>query len=210
MVSVALLAACTTGGQPSTSALTSPPSAVPSSAATTRTPVSTPPPLVIPRPTVPFVRCDTKDLEMQLISLNGALSNELAIVELRNKSSHDCDLFGYADLQLLDARNRPLPTHVNWSRESYFGTAPAPAIVGLPAGTAEISPDRPIPGHAYIPIIWGESAEQCVKVAQFGITPPSATTSIVVSVSATSPASEYVLICLGGSVTINPTVTIKP
>jgi hypothetical protein len=203
--SLALLAACSTGGQPPTSALASPSNPVQSSAAPVPTPASIPPPLVIPRPTVPFVRCDTKELEMQLISVNGAASNVLAIVEVRNKSTHDCDLYGYAGLQLLDARGRPLSTRVSWSTDTYFGTAPAAAIVGLPAGTAAITPDHPVAGHAYIPIVWGDSAAQCAKPTQFKVTPPGAATSLVIAAFPPGAGPGEVWICLGGSVIINPT-----
>lgn len=203
--SLALLAACSTGGQLPTSALASPSNPVQSSAAPVPTPASIPSPLVIPRPTVPFLRCGTKDLEMELISVNGALSNVIGIVEVRNKSSRDCDLYGYANLQLLDAHGRAIKTQVSWSTNTYFGRAARPAIVGLPAGTAAITPDHPVAGHAYIPIIWGDSAAQCVKSAQFKVTPPGAATSLVIAAFPPGGGSGEVLICSGGSVTINPT-----
>ena len=203
--SLALLAACTTGAQPPTSALASPTNSVQPSAATTPSPVNSASPLVIPRPTVPFLRCATKDLEMRLIGVYGAASNVIGIVEVRNKSSHDCDLYGYAKLQLLDAHGRALQTQVSWSTETYFGRAARPAIVGLPAGTAAITPDHPVAGHAYIPIIWGDSAAQCVKPAQFKVTPPGAATSLVIAAFPPGGGSGEVWICSGGSVIINPT-----
>ena len=142
---------------------------------------------------------------MRLISVNGALGNVLGIVEVRNKSSLACALYGYAGIQLLDARGHALPTQVSWSTETYFGRAPRPAIVELPPGTAAITPDRPIPGHAYIPIIWGDRPAQCVKPAQFKVTPPGAATSLVISAFPPgSGGSGGVVICSGGSVTINP------
>ena len=191
---VVLLSACTISGQPPVTALSSP----------TR-PSQSPPPT-----DVPFLRCDTKDLEMQVIGTNGAASNVIAIIEVRNKSSHDCDLYGYAGLQLLDAHGGPLPTQVSWSNESYFGTVPAATIVRLPADTVQISADRPVPGHAYIPIIWGDSSGNCEGVGQFRVTPPGATTSTVVSASSPGGGQGVAIICSGGFVIINPTRAAIP
>lgn len=98
-----------------------------------------------------------------------------------------------------------MSARVSWSTETYFGTAPAAAIVGLPAGTAAITPDHPVAGHAYIPIIWGDSAAQCVKPAQFKVTPPGAATSLVIAAFPPGGGSGEVWICSGGSVIINPT-----
>src|SRR2546423_14306357 len=64
---------------------------------------STPSPLIIPSPTMPFLRCDTRDLEMQVAVDGAAAGSVRATIELRNKSNHDCDLYGYAGLQLLNS-----------------------------------------------------------------------------------------------------------
>src|SRR5882762_6215688 len=119
-VSLALMGACATSPQPPTGALAS----------------ATSSPLAIPSPTVPFVRCDTTNLEMQLIFVGAGLGNVGALIEVRNKSTRDCDLRGYAGLQLLDAVGRPVQQSVVWSDTSYiFGANQVEDVIGLPAGT---------------------------------------------------------------------------
>jgi hypothetical protein len=161
---------------------------------------------------MPFVRCDTADLEMRLISVGAAAGNISAIIEVRNKSRHNCDLYGYAGLQLLDARGRPLPTHAIWSTTSFFLQSPAlPAVVGLPAGTAPISraavdPQHPraqVPGHAYVPLSWEDVVSPCSKAAQLKVTPPDAFTSL--TISAADLLGPLMYVCPNGTIWVNPT-----
>jgi len=106
----ALFTACSSGGAPANARVATPPPIA----------AGTPSPLVIPSPTIPFLRCDTADLEMQLIHVGVGLGNVGGLIEARNKSSRDCDLYGYAGVQLLDSIGRPLPTKVIWSTSSYI------------------------------------------------------------------------------------------
>lgn len=208
--SVVLLLGCSSGGPP-TAAVT-PTQAVQASPSPSTAPVGSPSPiaspspprLVIPKPTVPFVRCDTKDLEMRLIVIGAAAGNVGGLIEVRNKSSRNCDLYGYAGLQLLDARGRPLPTGITWSDSSYiFGGNLGVAVIGLPAGTVPITPERPVPGHAYIPISWSDVLEPCSSAAQLRVTPPDAFTSLVISAVPPGGGSGLTIFCSG--VTVNPT-----
>jgi hypothetical protein len=190
----ALFTACSSGGAPTNARVG------------TLSPIAagTPTPLVIPSPTTPFHRCDTADLEMQLIHVGVGLGNVGGLVEARNKSSRDCDLYGYAGVQLLDSVGRPLPTHVIWSTSSYiFGVGNVEAVVGLPAGTVPINPDRPVPGHAYIPISWNEVQEPCSDAAKLKVTPPDAFISIVIGPAGGGSGVMY--FCSGGTVIVNPT-----
>jgi hypothetical protein len=154
---------------------------------------------------MPFVRCDTPALEMQLIKVGAATGNVGGIIEVRNKSSKDCDLYGYAGLQFLDARGLPLSTHVTWSRLSFFTNGQAPLeIVGLPAGTPRINRDQPVPGHAYIPLAWNDVMDPCVTPAQLQITPPDARDSLVIPAAPPGITPGQLAICSNGSVTVNP------
>lgn len=167
---------------------------------------------------MPFVRCDTPDLEMRLISLGAAAGNISATIEVRNTSQHDCDLYGYAGLQLLDAHGRPLPTHVIWSRTSFFLSSPAvEAVVGLPAGTAPISrvpfdpmhPAPQVPGHAYIPLSFNDVVDPCSNAAQLRVTAPDAYLPLVIG--AVLPNGFGMDVCSGGTVYVNPTrVAARP
>ncbi len=192
----ALFTACSSGGAPANARV-----ATPSPIA-----AGTPSPLVIPSPTIPFLRCDTADLEMQLIHVGVGLGNVGGLIEARNKSSRDCDLYGYAGVQLLDSIGRPLPTKVIWSTSSYiFGVDQVEVVVGLPAGTVPINPVRPVPGHAYLPISWNAVQEPCSEAAKLKVTPPDAYNSLVISASPAGGAPGVMYFCSGGTVIINPT-----
>ncbi|HEX3509056.1 MAG TPA: DUF4232 domain-containing protein [Candidatus Dormibacteraeota bacterium] len=219
-VAMAVLAACTTGATPPVAGGPRATPTVQTSPEPTTTPVisPTPPavpsphPLVIPRPTMPFVRCDTKDLEMRLVSLGAAAGNIAATIEVRNKSQHGCDLYGYAGLQLLDAHGRALPTHAIRSTTSFFLSEPAVAqIVGLPAGTVPIrkipfDPMHPVPevpGHAYVPLSWEDVLTPCSTAVQLKVTPPDAYTSL--TISAADLFSPAMNVCPDGTIWVNPT-----
>jgi len=158
---------------------------------------STPSPLIIPSPTMPFVRCDTGDLEMQLTVDGVAAGSVRATIEVRNKSNRDCDLYGYAGLQLLSSFRAPLPTKVTWSTSAFFLSSPAVAeVVGLPSRTPPLTSDRPVAGHAYIPLGFSEVQGQCSEAAWLKVTPPDASTSLVI------PGS--LVVCSGGALVVNP------
>jgi Protein of unknown function (DUF4232) len=215
-----VLAACTTGATPPVASRPSP--IVQTSAEPTSNPVrspspathQTPRPFVIPSPTTPFLRCDTNDLEMKLISEQAAAGNISATIEVRNKSHHNCDLYGYAGLELLDDDRESLPTDVIWSTTSFFLPSPAvEAVVGLPAGTAPISratfdpqhPAPPVPGHAYIPLSWNDAVGKCSKASQLQVIPPDATSSLVISAVPPSGSPTLMYVCLSGTIYVNPT-----
>ena len=143
---------------------------------------------------------------MRLIKEAAAAGNIGATIEVRNKSNRDCDLYGYAGMQLLDAAGQPLATNVVWSTNSFFLAAPAvEEAVGLPAGTTPITPDRPIPGHAYIPISWNDVLDPCSNAAQLKVTPPDARTSLVISAVPPSGSPSLLFVCSGGTLFVNPT-----
>ena len=217
---IALFAACATEATPPVASRPSPTSAVQTSPAPSSSPVRSPSPaahptqrpLVIPSPRTPFFRCDTPDLEMRLISLGAAAGNISATIEVRNKSQRDCDLYGYAGLQLLDAHGRLLTTRVIWSRTSFFLSSPAAeTVVGLPPGTAPISrlpfdpmhPAPQVPGHAYIPLSFNDVVAPCSNAVQLRVTPPDAYQPVVIS--AVLPGGFGMDVCSGGTVWVNPT-----
>ena len=154
---------------------------------------------------MPFLRCDTGDLQMQLINVGVAAGNVGGFIEVRNKSSHDCDLYGYAGIQLLDAHGRALPTTAIWSTSSYIHGVVQEAVVGLPARTVGITPDRQVPGHAYVPISWSDVQLPCSVAAQLRVTPPDAFKSLVISVTPAGSSPGTFDFCSGGTVIVNPT-----
>jgi hypothetical protein len=149
---------------------------------------------------MPFVRCDTNDLEMMLSGGGVAAGSVRTTIEVRNKSTHDCDLYGYAGIQLLNEYRLPIPTKVIWSTKAFFLTTPAVAeIVGLPAGTPPMTSNRPVPGHAYIPISFNDMLEPCSEAALLKVTPPDASRALVIP--------GHLIVCSGGTLVVNPTRT---
>jgi hypothetical protein len=143
---------------------------------------------------------------MRLVFVGAGLGNVGGLIEVRNKSSRNCDLYGYAGLQLLDAHGRPVATSATWSTSSYiFGSNQPEKVIGLPAGTAQITGDRPVPGHAYIPISWGDVQEPCTTAAQFRVTPPDAFSPLVISATPVVGVASLMRFCSRGLVIVNPT-----
>jgi Protein of unknown function (DUF4232) len=169
-------------------------------------PAATGSPLAIPPPTMPFVRCDVPALEMQLIKVGAATGNVAGVIEVRNKSGKDCDLYGYAGVEWLDAAGASLPTRASWSKTSFFINGQAPEeVVGLPAGTPPINPLAPVPGHAYIPLSWNDVVAPCVSPVRIRITPPDARDSVVIDAAPPGTTPGQLDVCSNGAVTVNPT-----
>src|SRR5215467_2446761 len=176
---VAIAASCSQGAAPRATVAQQPTIAV------TRSPTSNTaaPPLVIPSPEGAFNTCEVAQLEAQLIRVGAAAGNIEGIVELRNRSGAECDLIGYAGIQLLDAEGRPLPTKVQWTTRSFFPPDTPVSAVALPSGTGPITPGQPVPGHAHIAISWDDVQPPCEMAAQLKLTPPDSHQSITIPVT---------------------------
>jgi len=149
--------------------------------------------------------CEASQLEMRLIFVGFATGNVEGIVDIRNKSTHDCVLSGYPGLQLLDAARRPLPTLASDTTTSFFQSSPVSAVVvTLSAGTGPINPNGPTAGHAYIDMSWSDGSPPCEQPSSFAITPPAASRSIEVSAIPPIPGTPAPYICGGGAVAVLP------
>ena len=159
-------------------------------------------------PAVPLIastRCDASQLEMRLIFVGFATGNVEGIVDVRNKSSHDCDLYGYPALQLIDATGGQLPTKAYDTTTSFFHSGPVSEVaVILSAGSDPINPNGPTAGHAYIDMSWSDGSPPCERPSFFAITPPGAAGSIVVSANSPIPGTPMPYICGGGVVGVLP------
>jgi len=159
-----------------------------------------PSPLAIPSPVVPFVRCLATDLSMGYFVLGAAAGSVRGMIEVRNDSSRECDLYGYAGLQFLDANRHPLPTHVTWTATNFWSDGPAAEnVVGLTAGTPAIAGTQ-VAGHAYFPMWWSDVQPPCTSPAIIQVTPPDSDRSVFIASSGLPPD-----FCGNGSVWINPT-----
>ena len=159
-----------------------------------------PSPLVIPSPVSPFLRCLATDLSMKFFVLGAAAGSVRGMIEVRNDSSYECDLYGYADLQFLDANRHPLPTEVTWTATNFWSSSPAAEnVVGLTAGTPGITGSQ-VAGHAYFPLWWSDVQPPCITPAIIEVTPPDSDRSVFIPTSGLPPG-----FCGNGNVWINAT-----
>jgi len=174
--------------------------------AVTRPPASNavPAPPVISTPQGTFNQCEVDQLEAQVIRVGAAAGHIEGIVELRNRSGAECDLIGYAGIQLLDAEGRPLPTKVQWTTRSFFPPDTPVSAVALPSGTGPITPGQPVPGHAHIAISWDDVQPPCEMAAQLKLTPPDSHQSITIPVTPPGLSSGHLTVCSGGSLLVKP------
>ncbi len=163
-----------------------------------------PPALVIPTPQGPFRRCEVSQLEAQLISIGAAAGNVQAIIELRNRSAAECDLYGYAGIQLLDSGGQPLPTRVRWTTSSFFPPETPLSVVALPPDTSPITSSRPTAGHAYIAMSWDDVVAPCEFPSQLMLTPADSYQSITISATPPGGTAGQLTVCSGGSLSVKP------
>ena len=207
---IALLAACSPGRSAG-----SPPSPSPAAASPPATVVFTPAPptpssaaspFVVPTPQGPFLRCQVADLEAELTGIGAAAGNVIGLVELRNSSDRDCDLYGYSGLLLLDDQGRAVLARVMWSPKSFFPPNDVePSIVALTRGTPPLDSAIQVPGHAYIAISWSDvdvAGIPCVRAARFLLTPPDAYQSIAISAVPRGGTSGQMTVC--GTLWVQP------
>src|SRR5262249_51977686 len=93
--------------------------------------------------TVP--RCHTSDLAASLSRFGAGLGNVATEVALRNRSDHDCFVYGYPGFGLQDSQHRVQPSRVRWGN-TYFQTDRRPHRVVLRPG-----------GRAYSNLAWGDN-----------------------------------------------------
>ena len=143
---------------------------------------------------------------MRLIKVGAATGNVSGLIEVRNNTAQDCDLFGYAGVQLLDAHGSPLHTHVTWSTSSFFTSGDvALEVVGLPARTPPINPSHPVAGHAYIQLAWNDVQDPCITAAQIRIIPPGARVSTDIDATPPGGTGGQMYVCSDGALTVTPT-----
>jgi hypothetical protein len=81
--------------------------------------------LVVAALAAPVPRCHTAGLAASLAPGSPGAGQRYALLSLRNIGPRRCRVFGYAGLQLLDSRGRPLPTAVARDRSR----APRPIVL---------------------------------------------------------------------------------
>ncbi|HTJ70929.1 MAG TPA: DUF4232 domain-containing protein [Actinospica sp.] len=159
-----------------------------SSAPATSAPVTSAAPTTPGQGSVP--RCHTRDVSgsFKVVENGQSAGHTEYNIQLVNRSSHTCTVYGFPGLLLLDARHAPLPTDVHW------GVLTVKRTISLRPGsaassTAYFSPDVPGEGDNTSPspgTVW-----TCEPVATYiEITPPDETSHLIVPVSPPTPVCE--------------------
>jgi Protein of unknown function (DUF4232) len=109
--------------------------------------------------------CQSSQLTLALDHTGVALGHVASVLRLDNSSQQACTLDGYPTVQLLDARQQPLPTHQQQTTMAYTFTVPVPQPVVLASGAS-----------AYFHLEWSDmppSGQSCsYNAAYLQVTPP--------------------------------------
>ena len=174
-------ASTTTTAQASTSTAPATP-APPTTAQPNNAPPNTPPQTPVDASVT--ARCQTSDLAASYTvvvgsSAAGSISYNL---RLTDTSMHQCTIYGYAGMLLLDANHKPLPTNVQ--RDSLV---PKQLLRLNPGGSASatvrFSPD--------VPGVGDNPSSACQPTAYYAeVTPPDDTTQLVTAVNPPTSVCE--------------------
>ena len=125
-----------------------------------------------PETSMPGPNCQTRQLALVQDHNGVALGHVSVLLRIGNRSQQTCALEGYPTMQLLDARQQPLPTHQQKTTMAYMFTVPAPLPVVLAPGAS-----------AYVHLEWSDVApsdQACSSGAAFlRITPPQNQTPLL-------------------------------
>ena len=129
-------------------------------------------------------RCHTSDLSASFTVVYGSAGAGSISYNLRvtNTSMHQCTIYGFAGMLLLDASHTPLPTNVAWDSlvpRRLLRLNPG----GSAAATARFSPD--VPGAGDNP---GPACQPTAFYTE--VTPPDETTQLVTAVTSPTPVCE--------------------
>ncbi len=135
-------------------------------------------------------RCHTSELSASYTVVPGSAGagNISYNLRLTNTSTHQCTIYGFAGMLLLDANHKPLPTHVDW-----VSLVPKRLVRldpgGSAAATVRFSPDVPGVGDNG-PAPPGKQW-QCETTSYYTeVTAPDETTQLVTAVSPATPVCE--------------------
>lgn len=191
----AVLAGCsssTTTPTPSPSPLTSP------SASTSPAPSPTSPLAIASLPPGP-PHCHTVDLEVVIAGAGGAAGHIGLDFEVRNRSAHECRVFGYFGLSLLNSEGK---VAIAAQRSTHIFTASTgpPAVVLLPPGSAPLpsssatgGPPAAVAGHAHFAAAYSDVCDNAPNGTgnAWQLYPPDETqpTSVL------NPSGQNITIC---------------
>ncbi len=118
--------------------------------------------------------CQPRQLTLSVVSGSAGAGHVGLMFRLHNRGAQTCTLFGYPGAQLLNARQQPLPTDLQWGMGSLSGDR-ARQVVWLGRG-----------GNAYFVLEWAHSPtgnEACPHASYLRITPPNDYGTILVSLA---------------------------
>ena len=135
-------------------------------------------------------RCHTPELSASytVVADSAAAGSISYNLRLTNKSMHQCTIYGFAGMLLLDANHKPLPTKVQWDSlvpKRLLRLNPG----GSAAATVRFSPD--VPGVGDNASAAPGQQWTCEPTAYYTeVTPPDETTQLVTAVSPATPVCE--------------------
>ena len=127
-------------------------------------------------------RCTPQQLQLAYVGSQGATGHIEASFQLRNASQKPCTLFGYPGAQMLDAKGRDLPTHVQRGGAFFPETRAAPRKVLLSPGQSA----RFVFGFSVNPEYGSGTTgapQRCPAAAKVEVTPPNTYSQLAVSMS---------------------------
>ncbi len=134
--------------------------------------------------------CHTAQLTITPDGGGAGVGHVGVMFSVHNSSAQACDLVGYPGVQMLDATDRPLPTHVTWGPGYLAGSNPVQRVHLNPGANAYFSVE-----WVHIP-----STGQTCSTAQFlQIIPPNETVALLVP-------DQLNAVC-GGKLTVSPIVS---
>ncbi|MDX6484215.1 MAG: hypothetical protein QOE95_1986 [Gaiellaceae bacterium] len=114
---------------------------------------------------VPLAACRRADVEVALLTTEGAAGSILLAWGVRDTSAQPCTLTGYFGAARVDSGGHVVVTAERSTSAGMFGTVPPPHTVTLAPGTAALKPGpqgqgeayAPVAGHAYFDIAYGDA-----------------------------------------------------
>lgn len=135
-------------------------------------------------------RCHTSDVSASytVVADSAAAGSISYNLRLTNTSTHQCTIYGFAGMLLLDANHKPLPTKVQWDSlvpKRLLRLNPG----GSAAATVRFSAD--VPGVGDNTTAAPGQQWTCEPTAYYTeVTPPDETTQLVTAVSPPTPVCE--------------------
>ena len=134
------------------------------------------------------VSCQARQLQASRLATAAAAGHIVVTYGLRNTSGGSCTLFGYPGLQMTNASDKPLPTHVSHGGSyTFVAERPTPVLLAPQVQASFYAGYSDVPSGA---------ETRCPQSAGLEITPPGDNGAITIA--------EHIAPCGNGSITVSP------